>query len=174
MYSASSRKRCIFVSGSSLSHAALKGLKTLTQQMLRGNYQDKDAITIGSEDRRPSSKRGETRGSSHHRRTGTYRRRKFPLRPALLVHNLHGSFVDYQWESQPDYHSLCAKYPSFDLFKSWETALSEGPHAFGRARDRDQRRCWYIWRMQSSVERMCAKDGTIRTAIAKASKYAYP
>ena len=107
VYSASSRTRCILVGGSNVSRAAPKGLKTLTQQMVRGNHQDKDTIANGSEDRRPSSKRGETRGSSHRRRTGTYRRRKFPLRPALLVHDLHGSFVDYQWESQPDCHSLC-------------------------------------------------------------------
>ena len=152
------------------SRAAPKGLKTLTQQMVRGNYQDKDTIANGSEDRRPSSKRGETRGSSHRRRTGTYRRRKFPLRPALLVHNLHGSFDGNHNLTA----ILCAKYPSFDLSKSWETAWSEGPHAFGQARDRYQRHCWYIQRIQSSMERMCNKDGTVPTAIAKASKHAYP
>ena len=92
VYSANFRKRCIFASGSSLRLARSRRPETF-DPWEGATIRIKDAIAIGSEDRRPLSKRGETRGSSRRRMTGTYKRCKFPLRPALLIHNLHRSLM---------------------------------------------------------------------------------
>ena len=82
--------------------------------------------------------------------------------------------IDYQWESQPDYHSLYAQPPLFGFSETWETTRSEGLIPSNTRGTMTEDIAGYIRRMQGSVEWNGDMDGTTRTAIAKSRKQVYP
>jgi len=58
---------------------------------------------------------------------------------ASFVSVSRGSFLDYQWTLQSDYHPLRTEPPSFDHSETRSSARSERSYAFGEARNRDRR-----------------------------------